>query len=238
MIEKKIITQFPCEVIAVDEVGRAPLAGGVVVGGVRVFLPNAEALAAVLKFLKPKGVTDSKKLNGPARQKVLKKLKVPELGFRIKGEFEAKDTRIEFITWDMCHETVDKINILAASLEGMRQSALELSDKKNLATYVLIDGHLKLRWPNVESSNERPDWIEVPIIKGDSKSLLIGLASIIAKERRDGFMREMHEIYPHYGFNTNAGYPTLKHRNAIQEFGPCPIHRKTFAGVKEHLGAS
>ncbi len=232
MIEKKLITQFPCEVIAVDEVGRAPLAGGVVVGGVRVFLPDAESLLLLLKYLKPKGVTDSKKLNALSRQKILKKLKVPELGFRIKGEFEAKGMKIEFITWDMCHETVDQINILAASLEGMRLSALELSEKKNSPTYVLIDGHMKLRWPNGESP-----WVEIPIIKGDSKSLLIGLASIIAKERRDGFMREMHEIYPLYGFDTNAGYPTPKHRKAIKEFGPCPIHRKTFAGVKEHLGS-
>lgn len=233
MIEKKLITQFPCEVIAVDEVGRAPLAGGVVVGGVKVFLPDAEALKSVLKFLKPKGVTDSKKLKAESRQKILKTLKVPELAFRVKGEFEAKGIQIEFITWDMCHETVDKINILAASLEAMRLSALELSEKKNHPTYVLIDGHMKLRWPTGLSP-----WNEIPIIKGDSKSLLIGLASIIAKERRDGFMKEMHEIYPHYGFDTNAGYPTPKHRKAIAEFGPCPIHRKTFAGVKEFLGAS
>lgn len=230
MIEKKLITQFPCEVIAVDEVGRAPLAGGVVVGGVRVFLPDAQALAALLKYLKPRGVTDSKKLNSLSRQKILTKLKIPQLGFRIKGEFEAKGMKVGFITWDMCHETVDQINILAASLEGMRLSALELSEKKNLSTYVLIDGHLKLRWANQECP-----WIEIPIIKGDSKSLLIGLASIIAKEQRDGFMREMHEIYPHYGFDTNAGYPTPKHRKAIKEFGPCPIHRKTFAGVKEFI---
>jgi ribonuclease HII len=233
MIEKKLITQFPCEVIAVDEVGRAPLAGGVVVGGVRVYLADAIALQTLLKFLKPKGVTDSKKLCHLSRQKILSQLKVPELGFRIKGEFDVKGIKVDFITWDMCHETVDKINILAASLEAMRQSALNLSEKKNDPTYVLIDGHLKLRWPNGISP-----WNEIPIIKGDSKSLLIGLASIIAKERRDGFMKEMHEIYPHYGFNTNAGYPTPKHKKAIQEFGPCPIHRKTFAGVKEHLGAS
>lgn len=233
MIEKKLITQFPCEVIAVDEVGRAPLAGGVVVGGVKVFLPDADSLLTLLKFLKPKGVTDSKKLKAESRQKILTKLKIPELAFRVKGDFLAKGMKIEFITWDMCHETVDRINILAASLEAMRQSALELSEKKNIPTYVLIDGHLKLRWPTGESP-----WMEIPIIQGDSKSLLIGLASIIAKERRDGFMREMHEIYPHYGFNTNSGYPTPKHRKAIQEFGPCPIHRKTFAGVKEFLGPS
>lgn len=231
MIEKKLITQFPCEVIAVDEVGRAPLAGGVVVGGVRVHLQNVDELKLLLRFLKPKGVTDSKKLTHEARQKILTKLEVPELGFRIRGEIEAKGLRISFITWDMCHETVDEINILAASLEGMRLSALELSEAKDLPVYVLIDGHMKLRWPTGESP-----WNEIPIIKGDSKSLLIGLASIIAKERRDGFMKEMHSLYPHYGFDTNAGYPTPKHKKAIRDFGPCPIHRKTFAGVKEFIG--
>ena len=103
------------------------------------------------------------------------------------------------------------------------------SKKKNQTT-VLIDGHMKLRWGTKTSP-----WNEIPIIKGDSKSLLIGLASLIAKEKRDIFMRSMHELYPQYGFNSHFGYPTKSHREAIQKHGPCPIHRKTFKGVKEFL---
>jgi len=130
----------------------------------------------------------------------------------------------------MDHEIIDEENILAASLRGMKEAVLFLSDKKNVNTTVLIDGPRNLRW-----GKDVSPWNEVPIIKGDSKSLLIGLASIMAKEKRDAFMKEMHEKYPQYGFNSHFGYPTESHRNAIKEFGPCLIHRKTFKGVKEYI---
>lgn len=227
MIELKLIQNFPCEIIAVDEVGRAPLAGAVVVGAVRVWIENVQELKTLLKFLKPKGVTDSKKLNHASRQKILKALQVPELCFREAGELDFKGLKVSFITWEMCHKTVDKENILAASLRAMKEAAQALSQAEQEATIVLIDGHLKLRW-----GKEVSPWNEIPIVKGDSKSLLIGLASIIAKEKRDAYMRDMHEIYPEYGFDTNSGYPTAAHRKAIKLYGPCPIHRKTFAGVK------
>lgn len=67
------------------------------------------------------------------------------------------------------------------------------------------------------------------------KSSLVGLAAIIAKEKRDAYMKEMHLIYPHYAFDTNMGYPTREHRQAIEIHGPCPIHRKTFGKVKEFI---
>lgn len=228
MIELKLIKDFPCELIAVDEVGRAPLAGAVVVGAVRVWIEDQDALKKLLKFLKPKGVTDSKKLNHLSRQKILKKLKVPDLCFREAGLLDFKGIEVSFVTWEMCHVTIDKENILASSLRAMKESALFLSQAEKTQTTILIDGHLKLRWGKGETS----PWNEIPIVKGDSKSLLIGLASIIAKEKRDAFMKDMHEIYPQYGFNTNAGYPTAAHRKAIKLYGPCPIHRQTFAGVK------
>ncbi|MFL5784940.1 MAG: ribonuclease HII, partial [Bacteriovoracaceae bacterium] len=76
---------------------------------------------------------------------------------------------------------------------------------------------------------------EITIVKGDVKSSLVGLAAIIAKEKRDAFMKEMHALYPVYGFDTNAGYPTATHRKAIEVHGPCPIHRKSFSKVKEFI---
>ncbi|HXH29619.1 MAG TPA: ribonuclease HII [Bacteriovoracaceae bacterium] len=231
MIELKLIKEFPCEILAVDEVGRGPLSGPVVISAVKVWIEDEACLRNLLKFLRPKGVKDSKKLTTEERLKVLKKLGVVLLPYKESGVLDFKGTRVSFITWDMCHQTIDEENILAASLRGMREAATFLSIGKKNQTTILIDGHLKLRW-----GRKKSPWTEIPLIKGDTKSLLIGLASIIAKEKRDAFMREMHELYPQYGFDHNYGYPTREHKKALRAFGPCPIHRKTFKGVKECLG--
>lgn len=232
MIELKLIDTFPCEVLAVDEVGRGPLSGPVVVGAVRLNADSKESLQALLKYLKPKGIKDSKKLTLAQRLNVLKKLGMDLSHFRQKGVTELKGIKISYVTWDICHESIDKENILAASLRGMKEAGQFLSETKNYPTYILIDGHMKLRW-----GSETSPWIEHPIVKGDSKSLLIGMASIVAKEKRDAYMRDMHELYPQYGFDAHFGYPTAKHRKAIEEYGPCPIHRKSFKGVKEFVSA-
>lgn len=228
MLESKLITQFPHEIIATDEVGRGPLGGPVVIGAVRILAEDAESLKTFLKSLRAKGIKDSKKINENNREKLLKKLGILDMGFRQKGILTLKGIEVSYITWDMDHEKIDELNILGASLEGMKEASLSLSEAKKKATTVLIDGHMKLRWGTKTSP-----WTEVPIIKGDSKSVLIGLASIIAKEKRDAFMKEMHELYPQYGFNSHFGYPTKEHRLALEKHGPSPIHRKTFKGVKE-----
>jgi ribonuclease HII len=230
MLELKLTKTFPQEILATDEVGRGPLGGPVVIGAVRIRIEAPDELRALLKFLRPKGIKDSKKLSTEGRIKVLNKLGIAPLPFREKGVVELKGVQISYVTWEMCHETIDKENILGASLRGMREACRHLSEKKKKSTTVFIDGHMKLRWGKRASP-----WNEIPVIKGDSKSLLIGLASIIAKEKRDTFMREMHELYPQYGFDSHFGYPTPDHRRAIKEYGPCPIHRRTFKGVKEHL---
>lgn len=230
MLELKLIPNFPQEIIATDEVGRGPLGGPVVIGAIRLWIEDPEALKALIKFLRTKGIKDSKKLTSEDRLKVLKKLGVGPNTFRQREVVILKGIEISCVTWEMDHEIIDQENILAASLRGMREASEFLSKAKKNQTTVLIDGHMKLRWGNKVSP-----WNEIPIIKGDSKSLLIGLASIIAKEKRDAFMREMHELYPQYGFGKHYGYPTKEHRSAIVEFGPCAIHRKTFKGVKEHL---
>lgn len=230
MLELKLIPQFPQEIIATDEVGRGPLSGPVVIGAVRIYIEDEASLKAFLKSLRARGIKDSKKLTEVDRQKLLKKFGIVDLGFRQKGLIDIKGISVSYISWDIDHEKIDELNILAASLLGMKEAALALSEMKENLTTVLIDGHQKLRWGN----NVTP-WNEVPVIKGDAKSALIGLASIIAKEKRDAFMKEMHELYPQYGFASHSGYPTKEHRLAIQEHGPSPIHRKTFKGVKEYL---
>jgi ribonuclease HII len=230
MFELKLIPQFPQEIIATDEVGRGPLGGPVVVGAVRIFSEDSESLKALLKYLRPKGIKDSKKLSPEERLKVLKKLGIENRPFRQLHKIHIKGVEISYITWEMDHEIIDTENILSASLRAMREASTFLSSAKKNHTTVLIDGHMKFRWGTSESP-----WNEVPIVKGDSKSLLIGLASIIAKEKRDNFMKDMHELYPQYGFNTHFGYPTKAHRSAIEKHGPCKIHRKSFKGVKEFV---
>lgn len=232
MLELKLISEYPHEIIATDEVGRGPLGGPVVVGAVRLLIEDKEAFKKLLRFLKTKGIQDSKKLSSEERLLMLEKLGIALSDFRQKSLVDIKGLRINYVTWEMDHTVIDQENILAASLRGMKEASLALSEWKNNKTSILIDGHMKFRW-----GTDVSPWNEHPIIKGDSKSLLIGLASIIAKEKRDAYMREMDELYPQYGFGRHFGYPTKEHRQAIETFGPCPIHRKSFKGVKEYVGA-
>jgi ribonuclease HII len=232
MLELDFIANYPQEIIATDEVGRGPLGGPVVIGAIRFMINNKASFKGLLKFLRVKGIKDSKKLTCRSRVSVLKNLGFIDLSFRDPGCVELKGIEIDYLTWEMDHEAIDLDNILGASLKGMKEASLQLSKWKNKETTVLIDGHQKFRW-----GKELSPWNEIPLVKGDSKSPLIGLASIIAKEKRDAYMREMHELYPQYGFNSHFGYPTKEHREAIKKHGPCLIHRKTFKGVREYLRA-
>lgn len=232
MIELKLIKNFPHEIIAVDEVGRGPLSGPVVIGAVKILIQTEAELKSLLKKLKLFGVNDSKKISVLNRARLLEKLLIQNLSFRDRGLLTLNQINLTYVTWEMDHEVIDQENILAASLRGMKEAAIFLSEATKISKTVLIDGHMKFRW----GSEEQINWEEIPIIKGDSKSLLIGLASIIAKVKRDEFMQQMHELYPQYGFNKHAGYPTKSHKKAIETFGPSPIHRKSFKGVKEFAG--
>jgi len=117
---------------------------------------------------------------------------------------------------------IDAINIREATKLAMRNVIREM----NVADFALIDG------------NFIPDLIPIPaksIINGDSLSVSIAAASIIAKVQRDAYMEAMHQMYPIYRFDKHKGYGTKIHLDSISIYGPCPIHRKTFAGVKEHV---
>lgn len=116
------------------------------------------------------------------------------------------------------HEEIDKINILEATKQAMIRSIYNLNIKPE---HVLIDA-VKL---NIDIDS-------TPIIKGDQKSQSIAAASIVAKVIRDEIMDKYHELYPNYDFINNKGYLTQKHRDAVNKFGPCPIHRKTFEPIK------
>ena len=110
---------------------------------------------------------------------------------------------------------IDEINILQATYEAMRMAISKLDPAPDL----LLNDAVTI--PGV-------DIMQVPIIKGDAKSISIGAASIIAKVTRDRMMMEYDSVYPQYGFARNVGYGTAEHIEAIRKYGPTPIHRRTF----------
>lgn len=117
---------------------------------------------------------------------------------------------------------IDEINILRASLLAMDKAVAELRTRPD---YLLIDGTFPID----------TDLPQTSLPKGDARSVSIAAASIIAKVTRDRMMAAYDEIYPRYGFARHKGYPTRAHKAAIAQFGCCPIHRRSFKGVKEHL---
>ncbi len=122
-------------------------------------------------------------------------------------------------------EMVDQINILQASLLAMKKSILELSRAGQAPDYILVDG-------TFEVPHATP---QVALVKGDSRSASIAAASIVAKITRDEIMIDLHHQYPQYNFFSNKGYPTREHRTAVSIYGPCPVHRMSFKGVKEFV---
>lgn len=118
-------------------------------------------------------------------------------------------------------EEIDHINILNASILAMHRALDQLTLRPE---FVIIDG------------NRFKPYHEVPyatIVKGDGKYLSIAAASILAKTYRDDYMHELHQQYPYYGWDHNAGYPTKQHREGIALHGLTPYHRRTFAGLGE-----
>ena len=153
------------------------------------------------------GLDDSKKLSAKKREALFPKIqeKAIAYGMSVVGP-----------------EVIDEINILEAARLAMKQAVDQLNPVPDL---LLIDGNQK-----IESSLDQ--WA---IIKGDSKSLSIAAASVLAKVTRDRIMEDYHKLYPQYQFDRHKGYGTKLHRTLIQEHGPCPIHRITFKGVSEHI---
>lgn len=152
-------------------------------------------------------ITDSKKLTPKKRSYLYEKLydQAVSIGIGIVDNTE-----------------IDRINILNASLLSMSISVKNLSPQPD---YLLIDGAFRI-------STDLP---QEPVIRGDALSISIAAASIIAKVSRDRLMERYDQDYPQFGFSRHKGYPTKAHKEAISKFGCCPIHRRTFKGVKEYL---
>ncbi|MDP2970745.1 MAG: ribonuclease HII [Deltaproteobacteria bacterium] len=122
----------------------------------------------------------------------------------------------------VCQEEIDLLNILRATLKAM---VLAVESLPLSPDFILIDGNQTLHFPVPQKS----------IRKGDQICNSIAAASIVAKVTRDRMMFECHQKYPQYNFAKHKGYGTKEHRKAIETFGICELHRKTFRGVKEYL---
>lgn len=145
-------------------------------------------------------IDDSKKLS-PAKRETLYQLITKEA--------------LSFSFGIVDHDVIDKINILEATKLAMYQAINSLMPEPEI---VLIDA-IRL---------EQLPFKQIPIIKGDTISLSIAAASILAKVKRDEIMCAYHKEYPQYQFIKHKGYPTKLHRRCVKEYGPCPIHRKSF----------
>lgn len=175
----------------IDEAGRGPLAGPVVVAGVIMPLGESDLID---------GVNDSKRLSAKKRDKLY-------------DEILAKAIDVQVAVVD--NKTIDEINILNATKQGMLQCIEGFSE----VDCVLIDA-VKL------DTSVRT----LSIVHGDALSYSIAAASIVAKVTRDRMMEDFDKSYPQYGFAKHKGYGTAAHIAALKQYGPCPIHRRSFIG--------
>ena len=184
-IQREGFGRFLC---GVDEAGRGPLAG-----------PVVTAAAILPEELIVDDLNDSKKMTESCRCDV----------FEI---VEKKAVCYAIIFVDS--QTIDEMNILAATLYGMKKAVLSLETKPNV---ILIDGNSSIELPNT-----------LTVVKGDATSASIAAASVLAKVSRDRYMTKIALEYPQYGFDKHKGYPTKEHYEAISKYGLTPYHRKSF----------
>ena len=174
--------------------------------------PVCAAAVILPEHLEIPGLTDSKKLSDKKRRELFPIIQEQAVAYGIGLASEAE---------------IDEINILQATFLAMRRALDQLSVKPEIA---LIDG-------NRETDFGLP---VKTVVKGDSLSANIAAASVLAKVTRDNIMVELAETYPEYGFEIHKGYGTKAHYEALRQYGPCPIHRKTylkkFYGEKKSAG--
>lgn len=173
-------------------------------------LAGAVVTAAVILKAPIVGLADSKKLSPAMRKKLSLIIKEEALAYAY-GRAEV--------------EEIDALNIHHATLLAMKRAVEALSIKPE---QVMVDG---IHIPQ----------LTIPctaIVQGDSLIPAISAASILAKVMRDSEMEQFDALYPGYGFSSHKGYPTVAHRNALLELGPCPIHRRSFTPVANLIAAS
>lgn len=181
-------------ICGIDEAGRGPLAGPVVVGA--VVMPRD----SMLEFM-----NDSKKVTKKRRDILFD---------------EIKDTAIAYGIGIVSQEEIDEMNILNATKKGLHDALGQVIEKLNQKPDIIIVDALR----EIDTFGITYE----SIIKGDATCYSISAASILAKFTRDRIMEEWDKIYPQYGFSAHKGYGTAKHIEALKQYGPCPLHRKSF----------
>lgn len=168
------------------------------------------AAAVILDRARPiAGLRDSKKLSAPKREALARQIKAQALAWAIATASV---------------EEIDRLNILQASLLAMRRAVEGLAV---VPAHVLVDGlHCPLLMLPVSA-----------IVRGDDSVAQISAASILAKTARDAEMVALHQLYPHYGFDCHKGYPTAAHLQALRRHGASPVHRLSFAPVRQVAGS-
>ena len=189
-----------------DQVYETPIIGVDEVGRGPLAGPVISAAIVLNKEKIPEGINDSKKLSKKKREVINEEL----------------ISQHKFAIGIASVEEIDKINILQASLLAMKRAVLNLNIKPQT---ILVDGN---KLPDLEYNM-------YPIIKGDSKSISIAAASIIAKVYRDKLMQDLSLQYPCYYWEKNSGYGTKQHLLALDNLGVTPIHRKSFAPIYNML---
>ena len=187
-----------------DEAGRGPLAGSVFAAAV-VLDPSLVENDAHREWLDM--LNDSKQLTEKERQYL-----------RPRIEQYAKAWAVVEVT----AEEIDKINILNASILGMQRALDKLHVRPQ---HIIVDGN---KWKPYIPEGEVLEISARTVVKGDGKYLSIAAASVLAKTYRDEYMLRLHEEYPQYHWNTNMGYPTKAHYEAIRKYGITPYHRRSF----------
>ncbi|RDV38661.1 ribonuclease HII [Bradymonadaceae bacterium TMQ3] len=207
-LERELRERGHLHIIGVDEAGRGPLAGPV----------HAAACWWTLSLDDASdwpGLNDSKKMQEADREVLYDALC-------------AQPRRVAMAAASA--ERIDAINILQATFEAMRHAVHQLVEvREQRPDLIVVDGNMLI--PDV-------DLPQVAVVKGDARSFAIAAASVVAKVSRDRLMREAEVRWPGYGFEGHKGYGTAAHRKAIATLGPCPLHRKSFKGVREFVGIS
>lgn len=211
--EKKLWKRGIKYVVGLDEAGRGPLAGPVVAAAVLVNA-NIKNQNGKSQFkIQNLRIDDSKKLSEKQREYFYGIL--------------TNHPQIEWGVGIVSEKIIDKINILQATKLAMQKAYSNVLENYGVS-FLLIDGNFCLDTSIPQKS----------IIKGDAKVFSIAAASIIAKVTRDRIMQTMHKKYPQYNFAKHKGYGTAVHLAVLKKFGPCKIHRLTFAKVLPNSASS
>lgn len=204
-VEREAIACGYSWILGVDEVGRGPLAGPVT---------TAATLVSLADLTWCEGLNDSKRLTRKMREAL---------------DVRVRERAPSFAVQHVHVDDVDRLNVLGASLWGMRACAREVLHRMGLAprdVLVVVDGkQTLLEWEGAQRA----------VVQGDARSFAVAAASVIAKVARDAHMASLDDAYPGYGFAKHAGYGTKFHMDALMKLGPSPEHRRSFAPVQRAI---